>query len=112
MTPTTPLRRQLRDLSSAEEFFDLFEVPYDPRHLAVVRLHVLQRLHAVLAAEALEDADDDRLADAYRRGLRQAYREVVEAAPEARRDFAVFQRARAREAERFVTLAGPKGARR
>lgn len=104
MTTTPSLRERLRTLDAAEDFFELFAVSYDPAVLRVTRLHVLQRLGARLVKEALDDADDATLEEAYRRALTAAYRAVVEGGADARPAFAVFERARRQEQARFVAL--------
>jgi nitrogenase-stabilizing/protective protein len=43
------LAQELEGLSSAEDFFNHFGVPYEPRILAACRLHILKRFHDNLA---------------------------------------------------------------
>ena len=44
---------ELRQLSSAEEFFAVLGVEFDPAVLRVARLHILRRMGEYLHAEAL-----------------------------------------------------------
>jgi hypothetical protein len=69
------LSERLTELSSAEEFFDFFDVPYDGATLTPVRLHVMKRfgrsLHTIAAADPA--AADALLYDRYRGALAAAY---------------------------------------
>ena len=38
------LRKKLEALSSAEDFFLLLDIPFDPEVLRVARLHILRRM--------------------------------------------------------------------
>ena len=42
---------QLNQASSAEDFFALLGVDYDPKHVNVVRLHILRRMGQYLVSE-------------------------------------------------------------
>ena len=42
---------QLNTASSAEDFFAMLGVDYDPKHLNVVRLHILRRMGQYLVSE-------------------------------------------------------------
>ena len=42
---------QLNKASSAEDFFALLGVDYDPKHVNVVRLHILRRMGQYLVSE-------------------------------------------------------------
>ena len=48
----------LRKLSSAEEFFDVLGVDYDPAVIRVARLHILRRMGEYLRSADLGDASD------------------------------------------------------
>jgi nitrogenase-stabilizing/protective protein len=100
--PTTdPLPRTCRD---AEDYFRALDVDYDPRVLAVGRLHVLrlfgQELERIDAASPQPDpAARQRL---YRAALEQAYQAIVTAGPLEHRVFKVL---RDRAPGQFVPLA-------
>jgi nitrogenase-stabilizing/protective protein len=78
------LRRELAELSSAEELLEHFGIPYDPEVLQVHRLHILQRFHDYLAAE---QGDAGGL-------LARAYGDFVRSDARTEKVFRVFQQAR------------------
>ena len=88
------LRAGLAELSTAEDFLDFFEVPYDRRVVEVNRLHILKRLHDYLAAEPLDDLDDAALTEAYRRLLACAYADFAASDALTERVFKVLRDAR------------------
>jgi nitrogenase-stabilizing/protective protein len=72
------LSNDLAGLSSAEDFFAYFDLPYDPRILAACRLHILKRFHDNIAAVAeLNERDDDAQRTVYREQLERAYADFV-----------------------------------
>jgi nitrogenase-stabilizing/protective protein len=79
------LLRDLGNLSSAEDFFAYFDLMFDPKVMAVSRLHILKRFHDKLSrVDGLESLDDAATRDVYRRQLADAYSEFVSgAAPNA-----------------------------
>ncbi|NBC33618.1 MAG: hypothetical protein GVY13_13165 [Alphaproteobacteria bacterium] len=109
----TDLRDQLAKLESAEEFFDLFGVPYDPSVLAVHRLRVLRRLRGLLAAEGVgaDTADDELLAAAYGRALARAYAECRDGTGPAPKEAAAAEE-NAPATTSFVPLTSIRGRRR
>ena len=78
MTPEIDedLEDDLRELVSAEEFLDYFDIPYDQSVVHVNRLHILQRFHDYLdKAEPPATKDDWR--ELYKALLAQAYLDFV-----------------------------------
>ena len=74
----TSLAKDLKALSSAEEFFAYFGLDYDPRVLAASRLHILKRFHDNLENVAdLEALDEAGERAAYREQLSRAYATFV-----------------------------------
>jgi nitrogenase-stabilizing/protective protein len=72
------LWRDLADLSSAEDFFAYFDLTFDPRVMAVSRLHILKRFHDNLSCvDGLQSLDDSAARDVYRRQLADAYCEFA-----------------------------------
>jgi nitrogenase-stabilizing/protective protein len=68
------LAQELEGLSSAEDFFAHFDVPYEPRILAACRLHILKRFHDNLGSvTGLDDLDTVALHAACREQLARAY---------------------------------------
>jgi nitrogenase-stabilizing/protective protein len=82
---------QLKHLSSAEEFFQLLNVSYDPAVLNVARLHILRRMGEYLRRDALAGADDDRALGLCRAHLENAYADFVKSSPLTERVFKVLK---------------------
>ncbi len=82
----------LQELSSAEEFLEYFDLPYDPAIVQVNRLHILQRFHDYLAkqANALPPGEAGQRA-VYRQWLARAYEDFVASDALTEKVFAVFQ---------------------
>ena len=87
----TGILNRLRQLSSAEDFFDALGVRFDPEHLAVCRLHVMKRMGEMLVGDDLEGLPDSVAAARARSMLERAYRELVGASPLEKRLFKVLK---------------------
>lgn len=88
----TDLIAQLKTLSSAEDFFHFFGVPFEERVVQVNRLHILKRFYQYLhRAEGLAGADDVALFRRYREFLSQAYQDFVVSTAQREKVFKVFQ---------------------
>ncbi len=83
----------LESLSSAEEFFDVLGVPYDPQVVQVARLHIMRRMGQYLRGDGGEAADDAALFALCKAHLEQAYADFVASSPIAERVFKVHQEA-------------------
>lgn len=80
------LSQELAGLSSAEEFFAHFDVPYDPRILAACRLHILKRFRDYIGALAdLDSLDAEAQRAVYREQLQHAYADFT-SGPALRQD--------------------------
>jgi nitrogenase-stabilizing/protective protein len=78
------LLRDLADLSSAEDFFAYFDLTFDPKVMAVSRLHILRRFHDNLSRiEGVEALDDPTAREVYRRCLADAYHDLAAGASPA-----------------------------
>lgn len=80
----------LEDLVSAEDFLEYFDIEYDPAVVHVNRLHILQRYHDYIAAEATLPEDDDDLYVVYRGLLTRAYEDFVNSNALTEKVFRVF----------------------
>ena len=89
-------------LTDAEEFFQYLGVPYDPRMVAVKRLHILKSFNQRLAALDTAGLDDRELRDAYAAALTTAYDGLAGIEARDARLFKVFRQDPARG---FVPLA-------
>ncbi len=93
-------------LSSAEEFFQFLEVPYDPAVLHVARLHILRRMGDNLRNSSTE-MDEEALRANFRAHLEQAYRDFVCSTPLNERVFKVLKDAVRQRAPRLIPLSIP-----
>jgi nitrogenase-stabilizing/protective protein len=97
---------QLSELSSAEEFFQFLNVPYEPEVLNVARLHILKRMGDSVRGSSTE-LDDDALRENFRAHLQQAYQDFVRSTPLNERVFKVLKDAVRKKAPRLVPLSIP-----
>lgn len=103
---------QLQALSSAEEFFEFLEVPYDPAVVRVARLHIMRRMGQYLRGSEYESADDDALLAMCRAHLARAHADFIASSPIAERLFKVHRDAIAPKTapnRPFVPLAALTG---
>ena len=82
---------RLNRLSSAEEFFEVLDVAYDPAILNVARLHILRRMGEYLRQSAVTGADDAAAREFYAAQLRRAYSDFVDSSPLNERVFKVLK---------------------
>jgi len=80
----------LADLSSAEDFLEYFEIPFEPSVVQVNRLHILQRYHDYLAKQEAGKAPDYA---AYKSWLLRAYQDFVDSSAQQEKVLAVFRKA-------------------
>ena len=100
------LLEQLPRLSSAEEFFQFLDVPYEPAVLNVARLHILKRMAEYLRNSPPE-ADEERLRASFRAHLERAYLDFVSSSPLNERVFKVLKDAVRPKTRRLVSLLVP-----
>lgn len=94
----------LKNAGSAEEFFALLGVPYDPKVLQVARLHILKRMGEYLEGENLEGMPDPVVAVRCKTVLERAYEDFVNSTPIQERVFKVLKQAVEPKPEPFVPL--------
>lgn len=95
---------QMKNASSAEEFFTLLGIDYDPRIVNVARLHILGRMGQYLADEDLSGASDATVAERCKAVLERAYADFVASSPIDERVFKVLKDAVAPQAKPGPTL--------
>lgn len=79
-------------LSSAEDFFGYFQIEFDPRVVAVSRLHILGRFHDYLARiDGLDTLDDEVKRAAHREALAMAYSDFVASSARSEKVFPIFR---------------------
>ena len=85
---------ELEELSSAEDFLNYFNVPYEPRVVHVNRLHILQRFHDYLAqaGSGLPEEEAPRR-ETHKRLLERAYHDFVTSDALTEKVFKVFHEA-------------------
>jgi nitrogenase-stabilizing/protective protein len=82
----------LNGLSSAEEIFAHFELPFDPAVLNVNRLHILKRFNQYLArAGGCEGLAPNAAFETAQGLLRQAYEDFLHSTAAEQKVFRVFQ---------------------
>ncbi|WP_298829000.1 nitrogenase stabilizing/protective protein NifW [uncultured Piscinibacter sp.] len=97
------LTDRLKALSSAEDFFAFFAVPFDERIVQVNRLHILKRFYQYLhKTEGLNGLGEVEMFKRYRELLARAYQDFVTSTPAREKVFKVFQDA---EGTQHVQLA-------
>lgn len=86
-----PILVQLNGLSSAEEFFALLGVDYDPKVISVVRLHILRRMGQYLKSEDFGGLSDAVVTERCKAVLQQAYEDFLSSTPMQERVFKVLK---------------------
>jgi nitrogenase-stabilizing/protective protein len=81
----------LEKLHSAEDFFAVLKVDYDPEVLQVCRLHILKRMGKYLAAKDFTGASEQEIFAQAHETLAQAYQDFVASRPIDERVFKVLQ---------------------
>jgi nitrogenase-stabilizing/protective protein len=82
---------QLRNLSSAEDFFSFLDVSCDPTVLNVARLHILKRMGEYLRQNTFEGIDEETARGECRARLERAYGDFVASTPIEQRVFKVLK---------------------
>ena len=81
----------MEDLVSAEDFLEYFEIPFDQSVVHVNRLHILQRFHNYLSAEAgLESLEIAERFARHKMLLAKAYLDFVDSDAQTEKVFKVF----------------------
>jgi nitrogenase-stabilizing/protective protein len=85
--------KTLQTLSSAEEFFKVLDVPYDPVKVNVVRMHIMKRMGQYLATEDLEGLPENIIRQRCQTTLERAYEDFQKSDPMKERVFKVLKEA-------------------
>src|SRR5208282_2898526 len=95
---------RLNKASSAEDFFALLGVAYDPAIVNVARLHILRRMAQYLASEDFAELPDADVAERCKAVLERAYGDFVASKPIEQRVFKVLKDAVAEQKPKTATL--------
>ncbi|MCP1854672.1 MULTISPECIES: nitrogenase stabilizing/protective protein NifW [unclassified Bradyrhizobium] len=90
-SPAAPILDRLSNASSAEEFFSLLGVDYDPKIVNVARLHILKRMGQYFAEEQFSGATELEIRARCKAMLEQAYADFVASRPIDQRVFKVLK---------------------
>lgn len=90
MTPTAPTLAQFHQLKDAEDYFEFFDLPYDPQTVNVQRLHILRKFSQLVQAIDKTQEEDQILAS-YRQALQTAYTLFLSSSGVEQKLFKVFQ---------------------
>lgn len=82
---------KLNTASSAEDFFEMLGVAYDPKHVNVLRLHILRRMGQYLVSENFTGLPDEVVAERCKAVLEQAYADFLASSPLDQRVFKVLK---------------------
>lgn len=86
-----PILDRLNRASSAEDFFALLDVEYDPKVVTVVRLHILRRMGQYLKSEDFSGLPEAVVAERCKAVLQQAYDDFLSSTPMQERVFKVLK---------------------
>jgi nitrogenase-stabilizing/protective protein len=82
---------EFSQLVNAEEYFEFFQLPYDPQFVNVNRLHILQKFASLIKSTDSEpDLSEPEKLERYRTALQQAYDTFVTSSPLDEKLFKVF----------------------
>ncbi len=98
--PNLNLESALKELSSAEDFLEFFDIKYDAHVVQVNRLHILQRFHDYLKQVGELPEDEMTCRTMYTRLLSQAYEDFVHSNALTEKVFPVFH-----QQQRSTTVA-------
>ncbi|GGF67213.1 nitrogenase-stabilizing/protective protein NifW [Azorhizobium oxalatiphilum] len=91
-TPSSPgILAELSRADSAETFFTLLGVDYDPKVVNVMRLHILRRMGQYLASEDFSGQPEEAVRQRCSSVLAQAYADFLASSPLEERVFKVLK---------------------
>ncbi len=90
MMTTAKTLAQFNRLKDAEEYFEFFELPYDPQTVYIHRLHILRKFSQLIEAEDKGQSEEELLS-AYRKALQVAYDLFLTSSGVEQKLFKVFQ---------------------
>lgn len=64
---------EFSQLTDAEQFFEFFDLPYDPNIVNVNRLHILQKFSRLIQQQDVAALSEEEALTSYRQALQQAY---------------------------------------
>lgn len=98
------LEDDLSELEGAEDFLNYFDVPFDQAVVHVNRLHILQRYHDYIEAEANPPANEAARKALYGELLAKAYQDFVGSNAKSEKVLQVYKAQDQAPAPAFVPL--------
>lgn len=86
------LREKLKELDTAEDFLDFFNIPFNPEVVQINRLHILQRFHNYIDQIDIEPINQTELVKIYKTLLLRAYTDFQNSNALNEKVFKVFQK--------------------
>ncbi|MDY7013081.1 MAG: nitrogenase-stabilizing/protective protein NifW [Cyanobacteriota bacterium] len=92
MTTSTSLA-EFQNLSTAEQYLQFFEIPYDQQFVNINRLHILKQFSQLIAEvdRVFSDVSEEEKLSKYREALTEAYELFKTSSPLETKLFKVFQ---------------------
>lgn len=87
---TTLTLTQFNQLRDAEDYFQFFDLEYDPQVVNINRLHILRKFSQLVKDQDKSRPDEQRL-NAYRQALQTAYDLFLTSSSVEQKLFKVFQ---------------------
>jgi len=86
------LIEEFMQIVNAEDFFEFFDIPFDPHVLNVNRLHILKKFSIYIHEldSSIADVTDERRLDFYQEALLRAYNDLIASSPKKEKLFRVF----------------------
>lgn len=83
---------EFNQLTDAEQYFEFFNLPYDPTIVNVNRLHILRKFSSYMEEINTQstEASETEILDQYSQALQQAYNVFLSSTPVQEKLFKVF----------------------
>ncbi|NER84036.1 MAG: nitrogenase-stabilizing/protective protein NifW [Leptolyngbya sp. SIO1D8] len=92
MTTATWTFAQFNQLKDAEEYFEFFNLPYDPQVVNINRLHILRKFSQLTRSmDEDKSQSEEQLLLAYRKALQVSYNLFINSSGVEQKLFKVFQ---------------------
>ena len=82
---------QFNRLRDAEEYFEFFNLPYDPKIVSVNRLHILRKFSTLMEEVEAQTTSESETLESLRNALSEAYSTFLTSSSVDEKLFKVFQ---------------------